>query len=352
MLQYLQMKKVTVNLISESVFTVQGHGVHTAFIEMENLLAKQPSINLLVNQRHARGVDITHFHTFGFFALRRLLSRHVGKKVISAHVVPDSLVGSIAGAKVWIRLFKHYLRWFYNQADLVIAVSPYTKEELIKLGIKSRITVLPNSIDTTQYHNSPDIKERCRRELGLDPKRAIVVGNGQVQPRKRFDSFIRVANQLPEVQFIWIGGIPFKAAGADFAELSRAMRRSPANVLVTDVVPHQQARLYMQASDLMFMPSEQETFGLALIEGAACGMPVIVRDIHDYDATFGDLVIRSDEDHFAATIKRYLTDKQLYADGVKRSHRIASRYDTTRTEHQLLDLYRSLLSDDSEAAGV
>ena len=115
MLQYLQMKKVTVNLISESVFTVQGHGVHTAFIEMENLLAKQPSINLLVNQRHARGVDITHFHTFGFFALRRLLSRHVGKKVISAHVVPDSLVGSIAGAKVWIRLFKHYLRWFYNQ---------------------------------------------------------------------------------------------------------------------------------------------------------------------------------------------------------------------------------------------
>ena len=79
MLQYLQMKKVTVNLVSESVFTVQGHGVHTAFIEMENLLAKQPSINLLVNQRHARGVDITHFHTFGFFALRRLLSRHVGK---------------------------------------------------------------------------------------------------------------------------------------------------------------------------------------------------------------------------------------------------------------------------------
>ena len=223
---------------------------------------------------------------------------------------------------------------------------------MIKLGIKSRIAVLPNSIDTTQYHNSPSIKERCRRELGLDPKRAIVVGNGQVQPCKRFDSFIRVANQLPEVQFIWIGGIPFKAAGADFAELSRAMRRSPANVLVTDVVPHQQARLYMQASDLMFMPSEQETFGLALIEGAACGMPVIVRDIHDYDATFGDLVIRSDEDHFATTIKRYLTDKQLYADGVKRSHRIASRYDTTKTERQLLDLYRSLLSDESNAAGV
>ena len=108
----------------------------------------------------------------------------------------------------------------------------------------------------------------------------------------------------------------------------------------------------MQVSDLMFMPSEQETFGLALIEGAACGMPVIVRDIHDYDATFDDLVIRSDEDHFVTTIKRYLTDKQLYADGVRRSHRIASRYDTTRTEHQLLDLYRSLLSDASKTAEV
>ena len=63
-------------------------------------------------------------------------------------------------------------------------------------------------------------------------------------------------------------------------------------------------------------------------------------------------MIRSDEDHFATTIKRYLTDKQLYADGVKRSHRIASRYDTTKTERQLLDLYRSLLSDDSKTAEV
>ena len=127
MLQYLQMKKVTVNLISESVFTVQGHGVHTAFIEMENLLAKQPSISLLVNQRHARGVDLTHFHNSGFFALRRLLSRHAGKKVSSAHVVPESFVGSIRGATVWIRPFKHYLRWLYIQATLVIPVSQYTK---------------------------------------------------------------------------------------------------------------------------------------------------------------------------------------------------------------------------------
>ena len=111
------------------------------------------------------------------------------------------------------------------------------------------------------------------------------------------------ARALPDVQFIWIGGIPFKAAGADYAKLHRQMKNAPDNVLITDVVPLDQARLYMKSGDLMFMPSTQETFGLAIIEGAACGMPVIVRNIHDYDATFGDLVTRCSEDKFAETIR-------------------------------------------------
>lgn len=339
------MKRVTVNLVSESAFTVQGHGVHTAFLEMKHILEIQPNIKLLVNAEPLVSTDITHLHTFGFFSLRRLLSRKGGKKVVSAHVVPDSLVGSIAGAKVWVHIFKYYLRWFYNQAHVIIAVSPYTQRELMRLGIKRPIVVLPNSIDTAKYKNSTTERRCCRQELGLADNKFIVVGNGQIQPRKRFDTFIKTARQLPDVQFIWVGGIPFKAAGAGYAKLHHLIKHAPSNVIITDVIPLSQARLYMKASDLMFMPSTQETFGLAIIEGAASGLPVIVRDIHDYDATFGDLVSRSDDQHFVELIRRYMVDDNFYAAGQRRSKQLAAKYDSTIASRQLMDLYQSLLNN-------
>ena len=236
------MKKLVINLVSESEFTVQGHGVHTAYLEMRHILESQPDVKLLVNDKPKSTTDITHIHTFGFFSLRRLLSRKGGLKVVSAHVVPDSLVGSIVGAKVWIHAFKYYLRWFYNRANLVIAVSPYTEKELLRLGVKRPIVVLPNSIDTNQYKNTQAEKRRCRRELGLSDDKFIIIGNGQIQPRKRFDTFIDIADKLPDVQFIWIGGIPFKAAGAGYAKLSHQIKHAPDNVLITDVISLERAR--------------------------------------------------------------------------------------------------------------
>lgn len=339
------MKKLTINLVSESEFTVQGHGVHTAYLEMRHILEQQPNVNLLVNSEPKAGIDITHIHTVGFFAMKRLLSSKSGRVFISAHIVPDSLVGSLVGARLWVHIFKYYLRWFYNRADVVIAVSPYTEQELLKLGVKRPIVVLPNSIDTKQYRNSDSEKKRCRDELGLDHDKFVVVGNGQVQPRKRFDTFIKVARRLPDVQFIWIGGIPFKAAGADYAKLHHLMKTAPSNVLITDVIPLNQAQLYMKAGDLMFMPSTQETFGLAIIEGAACGMPVIVRNIHDYDATFGNLVIRCSEDKFADTIQRYMIDNNLYADGQRRSRQLANKYDSINIGKKLMQLYMGQLDN-------
>ena len=121
------------------------------------------------------------------------------------------------------------------------------------------------------------------------------------------------------------------------------IKHAPDNVLITDVIKLDQARLYMKSGDLMLMPSSQETFGLAIIEGAACGMPVIVRNIHDYDATFGDLVIHSNEDDFADLINRYIVDNDLYAEGQQKSKQLAEKYDSQNISQQLMDTYNEHL---------
>lgn len=336
------MQRLTVNLVSESEFSVQGHGVHTAYLEMRHLLEKQSGINLLVNAKPLADTDITHIHTIGLFSLLRLLSRRGGKKIVSAHMVPDSLVGSIVGARWWLPLFSRYLCWFYNHADTLIAVSPYTKQVLLKLGIKTPIVVINNSIDTYAYQTSTEQKAKLRRELHLSPNKFIVIGSGQIQPRKRFSTFIQVAATLPKFQFIWVGGIPFKAAGSDYIGLNHLIKHHPKNVLITGVVPQAEARKYTRAADVMFMPSIQETFGLSIVEGAASGLPVVVRDIADYNATFGQDVLRGDEHNFTELIQSLADDQDFYHKYQQKSHHLAQKYDSSRTASKLLAVYRKL----------
>lgn len=340
------MKMLRVNLVSESEFTVQGHGVHTAYVEMRNGLEARPDIALTVNAEPQKDADITHLHTVGTFALRRLLVPRGGKKIVSAHIVPDSLVGSLALAKLWLPFFQPYLRWFYNRADVVIAVSPYTRDELRKMGVRSRIEVLENSVDTRKYATTPQQKRRFREQLDLPRRKFVVVGNGQIQPRKKFETFVAVAESLPDMQFIWVGGIPFKAAGANYLHLSKMMKNPPRNLRVTGVIPLSEAGAYMRAADAMFMPSAQETFGVALIEGAAAGLPVVVRDIRDYDETFGNLVLRGKNDaEFRELLVKLRDDKKFYNKWRANSAKLAAKYDSAAATDKLVKLYREIIKN-------
>jgi len=340
------MKKLHVNLISESEFTVQGHGVHTAYLEMRNSLERRPDIMLTINAEPQKTADITHAHTMGTFALRRLLSHRGGKKIVSAHLIPDSLYGSIVGSRLLMLLLKPYGKWFYNRADLLIAVSEHTKNELKKMRVKKPIVILENSIDTSKYAITPTLKKQFRKKLKLPQNKFIVVGNGQIQPRKKFDDFLDVARELPDMQFVWIGGIPFKALGADYARMTKLIKNAPKNVRITGVISLSEVREILGAADVMFNPSIQETFGLAIIEGAASGLPVLVRDIPDYDTTFGSLVLRGTPDSYTYLLLKLKNNRNFYKKFQSYSKKIATKYDSEQMTERLTKLYRSILDKD------
>lgn len=337
-----QSSPLSINIISESEFTVQGHGVHTAFVEMRDSLRRLPeAVDVVTN---AKGkYDIVHVHTPGLYSLRRLL-RSGRKRVISAHVVPDSFVGSLKAAKVWAPLAKWWLRLLYNRADLVFAVSEYTKQELQKLGVKRRIEVLYNTIDTTKYANSPAQKQAARKALGIKQDAFVVVGSGQVQPRKRVDVLVSLARQFPDIQCIWVGGVPFGAVAAENRAMQRMMKHSLRNMTFTDVIPLEKVADYYRAADVFMLPSEQETFGLVVVEAAAAGLPVILRDIHDYDDTFRGhaLLAKADED-FGRLVQQLRNDPVMYRRAQSGSKGIAARFDSKAGAERLMGFYRELL---------
>lgn len=334
------MKKLRVVQISESDFSVQGHGVHTAFVE--TLRGLEARDDVVVSKNNFRTADIRHIHTVGPYSLLQLLFGR-GKKVVSAHVVPASFVGSLVGAKYWLGIAKLYLRWFYNRASLAVAVSDQTKQELEALGVKRPIRVIYNMVDTKQYRVSSEERQALREKFGLTSE-FVVVSNGQVQPRKRVDTFMKMASELPEMQFIWIGGMPFGRAGDDFKAMQDLIRRAPENVMVTGVVPLEKVREYFATADVFVMPSMQETFGLAIVEAAASGLPLVLRDISDYDKTFRRDAVMCNEEQFASAVQKLASDQEYYERMKQAAARVAERFDSETITADLVDVYRSLLT--------
>lgn len=331
---------IKVTMVSESESTVQGHGVHTAYVELTNALKKRDDVEVVVN-RFGKS-DITHLHTVGLYALRHLLSGS-SKKVVSAHIVPDSLVGSLVGAKLWLPLASLYLKWFYNRADMLFAVSDETKRTLVSLGVKKPIEIVYNLVDTSRYTTTSADKTAARKALGIAEDAWVVVGSGQVQPRKRVDDFVAAAKALCDMHFVWVGGMPFGKLAADHGAMLRMIESAPDNFTCTGVVEHEAVKQYYQAADVFWLPSEQETFGLVVVEAAAAGLPVVLRDIPDYTETFASDALLCKPEQVTNMLKLLRDDKKFYLRAKEHVGMIAKRYDSVEGAKHVLMHYQSLL---------
>lgn len=334
-------KKLIVDMISESEFTVQGHGVHTAYKEITDALRKRKDIDIEVNSK--RPSDIIHIQTMGLYSFRHLI-RKGGKKVVSAHIVPDSFIGSIKGAKYWKPLGRMWLKFFYKKADLVLACSGMVADELINDMNVPKTKVLYNTIDMSRYRHSAAEKKLARKKLDLKDNDFVVMGNGQVQPRKRLDILIKAAKKMPDVKFFWVGGIPFKNLGADYHAMQNMIKSAPDNLTVTGVIPLEAVKDYYVAADLFVLPAMQENHPMCVLEAAGAGLPIILRDIPQYDDTFkGDAVMAKTDDEFLDLIDLLRKDKKAYSKACLGAGKIAKRFDSSAGAERLVEFYQSLI---------
>ncbi len=339
------MKNLSVNMVSESDISVQGHGVHTAYVEISEALEKRSDISVHRSEFGKKiDCDVVHFHTIGLQTWPKLFQ--VGpKKVMSAHVVPASFIGSIILAKYWRFIARWYMRWYYNRADKVLAVSQTVASVLRdELRVPERkIEIFYNTINMSRYKMTPQDKSAARKSLGIDPEAFVVIGNGQVQPRKRLDIFIKMAHALPDVTFVWVGGIPFKQLGADYGTMQTMLKNLPDNFRVTGIVPHNDVRNYLAAADVFCLPAVQENHPMCVLEAAGAGLPIILRDIPEYKDTFAQDVILCDDEMFAEKVALLRDDTSAYQRQQKHTQAIAKRFDSDAAADRLVKLYKQLI---------
>jgi 1,2-diacylglycerol-3-alpha-glucose alpha-1,2-galactosyltransferase len=329
-----------VNLVSESAYFAKQNGVHTMVEETRVALARCTGVEVLANS--LRAADVTHVHTVGPLALRGL-RQGPGLKVVSAHMTPGTFQGSMVGAGRISTLLDGYLRWFYNQADLVLAVSDEVTRELKALGVRVPVRELPNALDLDGFRVDPAARAAARAEMGLADDDFMVLGVGQIQPRKGIREFTECAAALPDVRFQWVGGMLFGPFSSDRDAMRKLMREAPPNLEFTGALPREALPRHYAAADLFYFPSFHETFGLVVIEAAAAGLPLLLRDLPTYTGAFGDTFVASSSERFLDDIRRFRSDPPWHRHWAARSAELAAGYGSETYAHRLLDLYREFV---------
>jgi glycosyltransferase involved in cell wall biosynthesis len=153
---------------------------------------------------------------------------------------------------------------------VTIAVSQAIAGRLRAWGVpQARIVVIPKAIDPAEFRYDPALRAAARARLGIAPDVPVVGGVGPLEPGKRFDRLIRAVGVVPEATLLLVGDGSARAALERLAIIEGVADR----VLFAGAVGH--AREMLCAMDVFASPSDQETFGLVVLEAMAAGLPVL-----------------------------------------------------------------------------
>ena len=94
-----------IHVVSETAYMIKGQGVHTAFIDAVELLKEKNDVEVVVNEEGTG--DVFHSHTYGpyYFWKGR---NYKGRRIFTAHVIPDSAYGTFPMAKLLMPFIKCY----------------------------------------------------------------------------------------------------------------------------------------------------------------------------------------------------------------------------------------------------
>ena len=326
-----------VKLISESAFTIKEHGVHTAFLQIKKLLEDQ-GVEVIVNSFDR--ADITHIHTIGPYSLAQLLKNE--KTVVSAHVIPESFQDSLVLANYWKGGAESYLRYFYNKADMVLAVAPKVKDVLKKLRVESKIEVFPNPIDITSFKRDEKAREKIRDKHNFNQKDFIVISVGQIQTRKGVLDFLQTARRLPRIKFVWIGGKPFGKLTKIDKELEEKLKIPLQNALFLGSRAVEEMPNYYNMADVFFMPSYQENAPMAILEAGATSLPLVLRDLEEYKMLYGEgYLSREGFTDIISKLKDDISFREKYSN---EAHELAEKFSFKFLGPKLLNIYKKVIN--------
>ncbi len=157
-------------------------------------------------------------------------------------------------------------RFSINQSDGVTSISNYLRERTIEVfDVETPIEVIPNFVNCDLYERTPEVMSH-RAEYAMAGEK-ILVHLSNFRPVKRvqdvIEIFDRVQKKVP-ARLLMIGDGPERSR-AEWLAVNKGIHNKVEFLGKQDRI-HEK----LGVADVMLMPSELESFGLAALEAMAC----------------------------------------------------------------------------------
>jgi len=297
-------------------------------------------------------LDLLHVHYAIPHSVSALLARQMmadgprGRRlpfVTTLHGTDITLVG----------LDRSYLpitRYSIEQSDGVTAISNYLRDRTVRVfDVKNHIEVIYNSVNCDVYCRNPELSAEVRKEYAPGGER-LLVHLSNFRPVKRLtdviEIFDRVHKQVPS-KLMLIGDGPDRSV-AEWLAVQKGIHED-----VLFLGKQDQVQEKLAATDIMLMPSELESFGLAALEAMACevvpiatrggGVPEVIE--HGKSGYLADV---GDVDTMARYALELLQDEDRLRQMGKQARVAAqSRFCSSKIVPQYEEFYRRVLERSS-----
>ena len=271
-------------ITSSPPFRLTGREANIFFHEVavyQYPLFEHPPYDLALATRMAEvaelySLDILHVH----YAIPHSVSALLARQMLAARGKHLPFITTLHGTDITlVGLDRSYLpitRFGIMESDGVTAISSYLRDRTREaFEIHSEIEVIQNFVNCDVYVRNPDLVAKMRPRFADKDERLFVhLSNFRAVKRvtDAVEVFARVAKAVP-ARLMLIGDGPDRSSAeylahrlGVFSQIQFLGKQDNVNEL-------------LPLADLMLMPSEMESFGLAALEAMACGVPAIATNV-------------------------------------------------------------------------
>lgn len=288
------------------------------------------------------GVEIYHIPQNGIGLPRRKEAKYV----VTIHdLIPYTMPETVG--KGYLRIFLNQMPRIMEEADLIITVSEYSKQDILRyFNLPSEKVAVTHLAPEDFYRPLPsDQVDQFLHKYRLQPGYILYVGGFSHRKNIRaiIQAFAKIKDQLPESYRIVLAG----SAGRSTEELKEIIREKGLEDRVDfpGFIPVEEMAHLYNGAKLFVYPSYYEGFGLPPLEAMACGVPVITSNKTSIPEVVGDgarTVSPDDALILAEEMYRLLSDDTAWMEQRNLGFRRVAQYDWRKTAARTLQAYYKL----------
>jgi len=293
-------------------------------------------------------IDLLHVH----YAIPHAYAASMAKHMLLEQGIKIPLVTTLHGSDITLvgshPFYKPAVTYSINNSDLITTVSKSLQKDTFSFfNIHKEIRIIPNFINVS-YYNS--IKIDCNRNDYASDDEMIISHVSNFRPVKRvldvIESFNKISKIIPS-KLMMIGDGPDKTKAEKLAYKYGLLDK------VKFFGKTQEVAKILCFSDLMILPSQTESFGLAALEAMISSTPVIstnsggLPELNIHGKT-GFLVEIGDIDAISKYSVMILSDKKALIKMKKEAYLHSIKYDINlvtplyeKTYQRALDMFTS-----------